>query len=939
MRAFLKDNASHRAKSERVSTNPTMPTGTVAFLFSDIEGSTARWERDRDAMASALRRHDALLRDAIESCGGYVFKTIGDAFCAAFPTADAAIRAALSAHRGLAAEDFSAVDGLRVRIAIHVGVAEERDGDYFGPTVNRVARLLATAHGGQTILSASATDLGRTNLPPAAALVDLGTHRLKDLAEPEAVSQLNVPDLPSAFDPLRSLDASRNNLPTQLLPLLGREAVVAAIEDALSIDRLVTLVGEGGIGKTRTALHVAAQVIERFPGGVWYVGLSTIVDPAHVASQFLTDLGLRETPGRAPLESVILWLATREALIVVDNCEQIVAEAARIVRAITERCPKVRLLSTSREALGVYGERTVRMPTLTVPPASLTLTAEAARRYEAIALFEGRARAADPQFTLTDANAATIGDICRKLDGIALAIELAAARVKVLAPSQIHAKLDERFRLLTGGRRGAEDRQSTLHGAIAWSYDLLSERDRTIFERDGVFAGLWPLDAAISVCSDERTDDYEVIDAVEALVNKSLIAIDGDSEEKTYRLLESTKSFALLRLAERGQMDEMRARHAAYALAVSQRLDAEYLLLPTAMWERSTSAALADLRAAIAWTLDGGRDLLTGIALVANLRWLWSGIASSEGLALVRRARVLSAQCDLPLEVRGKLAIAEAVLATGLGDYRTQRDAAYRARQHWDAVGDMLERAIADRTYAQALLFLGDEREGLPILEAALGVFRQNACGTFASLALDTLGVHHFARGDIVTARGCLSEAIALARSSGFERGLLFFNVNLAEIEALSGNVEAAIALCRESLDQTYAKRELYTFALAWSNLAMYYTRLDRFDDALEAATAGFTYARESGVASFEAFALQSVAAVLVFRGDANDGARLAGYVDARIGEIGFERGATENTQYQRLLARARAIVGRTDVDMELLRGRSLTTDAAIALGGLAPAS
>jgi non-specific serine/threonine protein kinase len=707
-------------------------------------------------------------------------------------------------------------------------------------------------------------------------------------------------------------------LPTPLVPLIGREAVVAATRTALSSERIVTLVGEAGIGKTRTALHVAAGVLDDFSGGVWYVELSTIVDSAHVAAKLLADLGLREMPGRAPLESALLWLATREALVVLDNCEQIVAEAARIVRAIAERCPKVRILSTSREALGVYGERTVQMPPLAVP--------------EAIALFGARAVAANPRFALSDGDAVAVGEICRRLGGIALAIELAASRANVLAPPHMLAMLDERFRFLSVGTRHAQGRQRTLDGATAWSYDLLSQRERRIFERAGVFAGRWPLEAALAVCA----EDVDVIDVVEALVNASLIAMDGDSHEKQYRSLEPIRSFAHVRLAERGELEEIRARHAAYALAVSERLDAEYLLLPTAMWERSTTVALADLRAAISWTLDGNRDLVTGITIIANLRWFWSGIAPSEGTVLVRRARVLAAQCELPIVVRGKLAIAEAVLATGLGDYRTQRDAAYRARQAWHAAGDELEHAIADRTYAQALLSLGDEREGLPILEAALAVLRQHGCGVFASLALDTLGVHHFARGDIVTARGCLTEAIALARAAGFERGLLFFNVNLAEIEALSGNVDAAIALCRASLDRTYAKRELYTFALAWSNLAMYYSRLDRWDEALEAATAGFQHARESGIASFAAFALQTIAAVLVFRGDAHDGARLAGYVDARIAEIGFERGATENAQYQRLLARARAIVGRGDVDAELTRGRALSPDDALQLAGFA---
>jgi non-specific serine/threonine protein kinase len=727
------------------------------------------------------------------------------------------------------------------------------------------------------------------------------------------------------------------NLPAPRLPFVGRAGVVAAVSEALAEVRLVTLVGDAGTGKTRTALQVAARAFASFADGVWYVRLAPIADPAHCASQFLSALALRETPGRPPLESVLLWLVSREALLVVDDGEEVVAEAARIVRALVERCPKVRVLATGREALGIYAERTIRLPALTLPPASVALTAADARRYESVALFESRANAADPQFRLTDCAAATARDIGRRLEGLALAIELAASRVKTLMPLQILGRLDERVGVPTETGRGADRLHATLHGTIAWSYDELSDREREILDVVCIFAGPWSLASALRLLASDRATEDAIASAIERLAAASLIEVDDSGDDKMYRLPSSVRAFLLSLSAQRGTLAGLSARHAAYALAVSERLDADYLRLASTDYERVTGAALADVRAAIAWTLEVGHDPATGIALVANLRWLWSGLAPSEGLVAVRRAQALAAGCDLRLEVRAKLAIAEAALASGLGDYRTQRDAAFVARRHWEAVGDELQCAIADRTYAQALLFLGDEREGLPILEAALGVFRAHGCATFASLALDTLGVHHFARGDIVTARGCLTEAIELARAGGFTRGLPFFNVNLAEIEALSGNIEAAIALCRESIEQPSAKRELYTLALAWSNLAMYYARLDRWDDALEAATSGFTYARESGVVSFEAFALQTIAAVYVFRGDAHDGARLAGYIDARISEIGFERGATENGQYQRLVARARAIVGRGDVDAELARGRALSPAAALQLAGFAP--
>ena len=912
-----------------------MPSGTVTFFFSDIEGSTVRWERDRVAMAEALRRHDAILRESIERYGGYVFKTIGDAFCASFARAEEAANASIAAHRGLAREDFSGVEGIRVRIAIHVGATDERDGDYFGPTVNRVARLLATGHAGQTILSAAATDLVRDALPVGATLLDLGVHRLKDLTDAETIAQLCVPDLDCSFPALRSVASTQSNLPTQLVPLVGRADVLRSIGHEMEKHRVVTLVGEGGIGKTRTALQFASDALGRYDGGVWFVALSSVTETANAMTQMLADLGLRELPGRGPLESAILFLASREALLVFDNCEQIVGEAARIVREIVERCPTVRVLSTSREPLGIYGERVLRIPSLSVPPAGETLSAVEARAFEAIALFEARASAADARFALTDDNATTIGEICRSLDGIALAIELAASRIKILTPVQILAKLAERFRLLTGGRRNAETRQSTLHAAIAWSYDLLSERDRTVFERDGVFASSWSLEAAIFVCADETSDEFEVIDAVEALVNKSLVAVEGDADARAYRLLESTRSFALLRLSERGSIEALRERHAAYALRVARRLDADYLSLPSVAWERCADDAIADLRAAIAFAFEDDRDLETGIAIVANLRWYWSAVALSEGRMLVRRALDVARRSKPSREILGKLAIAEAVIATGLGAYAEQREAAARARAHWCEAGDALEIAIADRTYGQALFFLGEMHEAAPVLETALAVFRSHECGAFASLALDTLGVLHLLAGNLRAARDCLEEAIAIARARGFERVLLFYKVNLAEVEAVAGNLDVAIALCRSSLEQTYAKRELYLFALASCNLSLYYGRAERFDESFATAEAAFAYARECGAGSFEALALQGAAGVHAARGDAELAATLAGCADAHLAETGFTRGPIEIAHYDALLARARLDAGDVAIEAALARGRSTSLPDAAALSGI----
>jgi predicted ATPase/class 3 adenylate cyclase len=899
------------------------PSGTVAFLFSDIEGSTPRWERDRDAMAAALRRHDALVRDAIEANRGFVFKTMGDAFCAAFDAVPDAVASALAIQRGLAKADFSAVDGLPVRIGLHVGSAEEREGDYFGPTVNRIARLHATAWGGQIILSAAAAELARPGLPPEATLRDLGPHRLKDLAEPETIAQLVVPDLPSDFPPLRSLDASRNNLPTQLVPLIGREAVVAEIEDAIGQSRIVTIVGAGGIGKTRTALHVAADLLDRFPGGVWYVELAAVTDEALVAEQFASDLGLRETSNRTALETVLLWVAMREALLVVDNCEQVIGEVARVVDAILKRSPKVHVLATSREPLALYGERVVRLPAL--------------NDEEAVALFVERAVASDSRFQLTEANAPIIADICRRLDGIALAIELAASRVKILTPPQLAAKLDERFRVLAGARREAIPHHATLHATIAWSYDLLPVRERLVFERLAVFAEAWPLDAALEVCTDEGLDEFDAIDAVEALANKSLVAVEGDTDAKSYRLLESTRAFALLQLRERGAYDALRARHASYALHRAEFLDASAPDAPTAQWEREARDASADFRAALGWALHERNDEALGVALVANLRWYWSGLAAREGRDLVALALEAADRVEASALLRLKLELADAAIATASGEHRRQHDAAARARIHAAALGDRYESAVALRTYAQALMFLGDGEVAEPLLLEALDEFRALDAKRFAALTLDTLGVYRWAsKGDLTGARAALEEAVALAAENGFERGMLFFDTNLGEIEFALGNVAAAIGLAERAVHRTYAMREPLSLAIVWSNLAMYYGYEDRWPDARHAAENALAFAREADAPAYTDFALETLAAEKAHAGETRAAAQLLGYVDARLLSLGLERGTTEAAQHDRLLATLRAALGPS-LDDHLAIGTVLSESEAERLASPLP--
>ncbi|HTX58626.1 MAG TPA: adenylate/guanylate cyclase domain-containing protein, partial [Verrucomicrobiae bacterium] len=650
------------------------PTGTITFLFTDIEGSTERWERDRAAMQVALRRHDAILRAAIESADGFVFKTIGDAFCAVFERAPAGVAAALHAQRELAAEDFSAVDGIRVRMALHTGIADERDDDYYGPTVNRVARLLSIGHGGQVLLSRATADLAKAALPDGVTLRDMGLHRLKDLVEAELVHQLCADDLRSEFPALRSLDSHPHNLPQQATSFVGRETELAEVAALVREHRIVTLAGTGGVGKTRLSLQVASEELERFRDGVWFVAFAPAQDGGLVPARIAAALGLHESPTVPMIETVLGYLKTRALLLVFDNCEHLVGEAAEAAARIVESCPNVKILATSREPLRVPGEQVYRMPSLPLP--------------EAVALFADRARAADARFSLTDANAGVVGEICRRLDGIALAIELAAARVRALSLNVLQQKLDERFRVLTGGSRTALPRQQTLRALIDWSYDLLGEAERAFFARLSVFAGGFTLELATAVCAGGSIDELEVMDLLASLVEKSLVQTETlDDGETRYHLLESMRDYAREKLAQFGEAESLARAHAIAFADLAARLDDSWDTTPDKEWGLQAEPEIENWRAALRWAFGENGDASIGRQLAASLRPVWFRMAPSEGRQWIRKS-LEDGEAEVPKKVLAQLRLGEAHLSMLAMEYGAACSAANEATALFSEIYD-----------------------------------------------------------------------------------------------------------------------------------------------------------------------------------------------------------------------------------------------------------
>jgi predicted ATPase len=591
-------------------------------LFTDIEGSTRRWEADERAMRAALIAHDEVLHSAVEAYGGWVFKHTGDGVCAAFGSARGAIDAAVAAQRRLA---------LPVRMGIATGEAECRGDDYFGPVLNRAARVMAAGHGGQILAAASAAAV-----VSGVDLLDRGEHRLRDLSGVEHLFQVRADGVAVEFPPLRTVDAVPGNLPMQTTSFVGRDVAVKELCEQVRAHRLLTLTGVGGVGKTRLAVQVAAELVAEFPDGVWLVELAPVGEPDAVADVVATVLGVTPQAGLSMTASLVQALSGRRLLVVLDNCEHLVDAAADLVGALLAHTAGVRLIVTSREILRVGGEHVWSVPSLEFRDGAASA---------AVALFIERAQAVNPNFGMDDeADAAAVPEICRRLDGIPLAIELAAARMVVMSAQDVRDHLGDRFRLLSGSRRGLE-RHQTLRQAVAWSYDLLGDDERAVLQRCSVFAGGFDLAAAVAIC--EQADEYAVVDLLESLVRKSLITVERVGGHARFGMLETIRQFAEEKLAATDTIERIRDRHAAY---YAQQAASRW-----ALWEGPgyraavdwVDAEFANLRAAFRGAMDRD-DLYTATAIAAHATTLGFFLLLFEPMGWVEEILPAAIAADVP---------------------------------------------------------------------------------------------------------------------------------------------------------------------------------------------------------------------------------------------------------------------------------------------------
>jgi predicted ATPase/class 3 adenylate cyclase/DNA-binding CsgD family transcriptional regulator len=584
-----------------------LPTGTVTLVLADVEGSTRLWETQPEQMTAAIGRMNQVVSDTIATHSGVrpVEQGEGDSFVAAFARASDAVACALELQRAPLAP-------IRLRIGIHTGEIQLRDeGNYAGPTINRTARLRDLGHGGQTLLSGATEALVLDGLPDDVWLSDRGTHSIRDLPRPERVMQLCHPDLVNDFLPLRvSKAVVSQHLPMQLTSFVGRDEQLTQVRELLTQNRLVTLTGAGGVGKTRMAIQIAGQSVNEFADGIWYVDLAPITDPDLVPITTARALRLPEEPGRSTTDTLRRFVADRQLLVVLDNCEHLLDASATLTMALLEAAPRLSLLATSREPIGVAGELSWRVPSLPLAD-------------KAIELFVDRACRARPDFVVTEDNAATVTEICRRLDGVPLAIELAAARVRALSLAEILDSLHDRFRLLTGGARTAVRRQQTLRASVDWSHALLTEPERVLFRRLAAFMGGFDLDGAQSVCGGGDVERYQVLDQLALLVDKSLVVADESGSRTRYRLLETMRQYALEKLGESGEADVVRTRHRDYYTALAAKLDAP----ARGDYERGIEQAeteIDNLRAAFGWSRENS-DIELALALASSLQPLWQG--------------------------------------------------------------------------------------------------------------------------------------------------------------------------------------------------------------------------------------------------------------------------------------------------------------------------
>ncbi len=908
----------------------SLPAGIVTFLFTDIEGSTRLAREFPQAWPGVHSRHHALLQAAISAHHGHIFRIAGDEYDAAFQTARDAVEAALAAQLLLQNEDWGEVGAISVRMGLHTGPAQPHGSEYDGYlTLSHAKRLASAAYGGQVLLSQATETLLREAMPESVTLRNLGEHRLKDFEQGEPIYQLVDPDLRSEFPPLMTQKAPPTNLPVQLTSFVGRSRELSEVKQLLSQGRLLTLTGPSGSGKTRLALQVATELRGQFPDGVFFVPLAPVTDPALVASTIAQTLGLPETPGRSVVDTLKDDLRGQSALLLLDNFEQVLP-AAPLVAELLAACPRLKSLVTSRAALRLSGEGEYPVPPLALPDLTQLPPAQTLAQYPAIALFLQRAQAARPGFALTDDTARAVAEICVRLDGLPLAIELAAARLKLLPPRAMLARLERRLEFLTGGPRDLPARQQTLRGAIAWSYDLLDESEQAAFRWLAVFTGGCTLDAAEAVVGD-LPDGVPLLDHLGSLIDKSLLqASDSPQGETRFGMLETLREFALEQLDSSGEGEALRRRHADFFLALTEQAAAHLETATQVEWVNRLEQEHDNLRLALQWskTAAGAGDLCLRLASCLGLFWETRGYYSEGRERLASLLETGLAQQHTA--ARARLLTRAAELAYRQSDYPATIAYAQESLAIYRQVGDKPGVAAALLKLANAATEVGDYARASGYLGEALKLWRVLGDQHGIARALISLGWAALRPGDYRLAKARLEQALALSRQLGDTRSMGFELSGLGEIAMRQGDTQQAARLVQESLGLRRQLGNTWGIAVSLGLLGAIAMRQQDPERAGDRLSESLEIRREIGDLSGSAWCLERLAGVAQARGRIERAARLAGAAAGLRASIRSVIDPVDRPEVEHQLASLRDALGETRFTALWEAGYRLSLDQAV---------